>query len=162
MNVNLVSPTHVIFNDDVYHFTIEVFKLDDNNDWVSIHTNNVEAFTQSYSMSSDGIYHFRLTLDYEGGIISYGYLLYETIKRNIREYAKSILCSCCEKDCSPCDNEQIYDFMMMIHLSLAYLGANDYLMVTPFDPTDPVIQPDIEAINNAIVRTKKYILINDI
>lgn len=152
MEALLISANQVQFTDDT-EFSMTVKKLDDNNNWETLFTSSTPATINTYTMANDGIYHFILSDGSE-----YGHLIYEDIKLKLRTYAKEQLCKCCESDCAPCDNERVYDFTMLVHLSLAYLGNNEYILDDAFDPDDT----ELERINNAIVRTQKYILSNDL
>jgi hypothetical protein len=158
---SIVTPTSVIFVSSVVQFTTTVYKLDENNSWEVVQTFDTPVTEQTVTLSSDGVYYFHLEEYGNTGESIFVYICYEEVKAKLRSYIKSILCSCCEDDCNPCSNETVYDFNMLHHLSLSYLGSNEFLLIQT-DITDVTTLDKLHSINNAIVRTKKYILNYDI
>jgi len=161
ITATLVTPTSVSFVDAAADITMIVYKLDENNAWATDTSYTTESDTMTHTITSDGVYRFHI--DEYGGDDErdYVYVCYEVVKSKLRQYIQSQLCNCCEDNCNPCDNNIIYDFTMLVHLSLAYLGNNKYILATP-DLTSSTVMDILESINNAIVRTAKYILQHDI
>jgi len=160
MIAQLLTPKQVQFSHDE-DVTLVVKYLDENNQWEIKHTSS-PSDTHIYNMLVDGVYNFYLYTADAVAEWSYGHLNYEYIKYKLRTYAKDILCTCCENGCDPCENNTIYDFTLLSHLALAFVGNNEFILVESFDPEDPLIKIEIERLNNAIVRSTKYVINYDI
>lgn len=158
---SIVTPTSVIFVSASDLYTVTVYKLDENNNWEIVEEITDSATEQNVSLSTDGVYYFKLKEDGGEDENHFVYVMYEDVKSKLRAYIKTILCNCCENNCDPCSNETVYDFNMLHHLSLTYLGNNEYLLIqTDMDDTSTL--NELYNINNGIVRTKKYILKYDL
>lgn len=159
---SILTPTSLLFVDDGgVSFNMKVLRLDENNDWEVIYISNVQDSQMEYHIQQDGVYRIDLNEVLGEDIEMFIYVCYEQVKSKLRKYIKQILCNCCEDNCRPCDNRHIYDFTMLTHLSLPYLGNNKYLLISP-DISNEVVRLELESINNAIVRTQRYILNYDI